>query len=586
MMKLLLLIVLSVPVGLSAWAIAPPALPVAPSLAEMDNGTPYQGLLPAFPGATGYGANALETCRALPMEVIQITDLSNFTAAILSTNPSRYTIVIFRVGGQVSEAQVGDINLGNKNCLYVAGQTAPGQGFQFQRPDSGFLVLLTNAPPYPVAQDIVWRYTRFRVMLSTDLDTPPLSFLHARRVIFDHNSISGTSDSWWGFTPLRGTIEDITMSWNLTCSSRSTAYENSGNTEKYFPNRLRRLTFHHNYGCHASHRYPTVGNGDTTVANTTFGPETYEWLNNLTYRRYGQRLGIIKPGIEADFRGNLIRNAHEDGTGFSDNHVWWYVTSDLKQGACFGPARHPPSSIHMDDNVVIDKDNNVSPTSGYGLMLDKCGSGALPDSVRRATVVTPRPTYDFTIDAAATLNAAILPTVGVYRVLNCDGTWRTAGVRDTRDQEWIDDYNNGTGPTARQFDPFLTPHPTIDPGTPCPDVDGDGMPDEFELVCTGSATALAVDGDISGDGYFNMEEYINGTNADGRTLNWIDNASNEDGYRVERDTGSGFSTLVSLGAGVTTYFDPDARPGHDYRVFAFNATGDSSPTLTVSATCR
>ena len=97
---------------------------------------------------------------------------------------------------------------------------------------------------------------------------------------------------------------------------------------------------------------------------------------------------------------------------------------------------------------------------------------------------------------------------------------------------------------------------------------------------------MAANGDASGDGYLNIEEYANGSNSTGRDLNWMDNSGNEDGFHIERDKGSGFVRFASVGANVTTYFDVDARVGDDYRVVAFNAAGESAPSNIESAACR
>jgi hypothetical protein len=67
------------------------------------------------------------------------------------------------------------------------------------------------------------------------------------------------------------------------------------------------------------------------------------------------------------------------------------------------------------------------------------------------------------------------------------------------------------------------------------------------------------------------------------TLNWIDVAVNESGYRIYRN---GFY-LIELGAGATSYVDvAPASPGSGftYSVEAFNNTGASSPA-TISFAC-
>jgi hypothetical protein len=57
------------------------------------------------------------------------------------------------------------------------------------------------------------------------------------------------------------------------------------------------------------------------------------------------------------------------------------------------------------------------------------------------------------------------------------------------------------------------------------------------------------------------------------SIGWIDQADNEDGYRVYRDDG----LIATLGANATSYTDNPTRPGpHTYEVEAFNTGGASS----------
>lgn len=71
-------------------------------------------------------------------------------------------------------------------------------------------------------------------------------------------------------------------------------------------------------------------------------------------------------------------------------------------------------------------------------------------------------------------------------------------------------------------------------------------------------------------------------------LSWVDNSSNETGFRLEQATAANFSgaTLFALGAGITTYSDTSVAPSttYYYRVFATNGAGDSSASNTVTAT--
>jgi hypothetical protein len=76
-------------------------------------------------------------------------------------------------------------------------------------------------------------------------------------------------------------------------------------------------------------------------------------------------------------------------------------------------------------------------------------------------------------------------------------------------------------------------------------------------------------------------------------LSWIDNSSNESGFKIERCTGAScdgtpgsYSQIAQVGANVTTYSDTTVVPSttYSYRVKAFNSGGDSSYSNSAQAT--
>ena len=57
------------------------------------------------------------------------------------------------------------------------------------------------------------------------------------------------------------------------------------------------------------------------------------------------------------------------------------------------------------------------------------------------------------------------------------------------------------------------------------------------------------------------------------TIGWLDQANDEDGYRVYRDG----AVVATLGANATSYTDNPPKPGpHTYEVEAYNAAGASA----------
>lgn len=70
------------------------------------------------------------------------------------------------------------------------------------------------------------------------------------------------------------------------------------------------------------------------------------------------------------------------------------------------------------------------------------------------------------------------------------------------------------------------------------------------------------------------------------TVSWKDNATDETGYKIERSIeGQQWGLLRSLAANATSYTDTSAQPGNTYyyRVFAYNAKGNSNYSNSVSA---
>jgi titin len=69
------------------------------------------------------------------------------------------------------------------------------------------------------------------------------------------------------------------------------------------------------------------------------------------------------------------------------------------------------------------------------------------------------------------------------------------------------------------------------------------------------------------------------------SLAWLDNATTETGYEVERAISTGsFTLLARLGANARSYTDASVtrRTSHKYRVRAYNAGGASAYSNTVT----
>ena len=68
-------------------------------------------------------------------------------------------------------------------------------------------------------------------------------------------------------------------------------------------------------------------------------------------------------------------------------------------------------------------------------------------------------------------------------------------------------------------------------------------------------------------------------------LTWTDNSNNEDGFKIERSTGSSFTQIATVGPNVRNYASTGlaANKNYSYRVRAYNVRGNSAYSNTVSA---
>jgi titin len=111
-------------------------------------------------------------------------------------------------------------------------------------------------------------------------------------------------------------------------------------------------------------------------------------------------------------------------------------------------------------------------------------------------------------------------------------------------------------------------------------------------VNLGGSSANAVAGPVTTPGLLPaaptfLAATVSGINAPIVNLTWADNSDNETNFRIERATNANFTvglTTFTVGAGVTAFTDTTVLPltEYFYRVIAFNALGDSSPSNTAA----
>jgi hypothetical protein len=106
---------------------------------------------------------------------------------------------------------------------------------------------------------------------------------------------------------------------------------------------------------------------------------------------------------------------------------------------------------------------------------------------------------------AGSLAAALLPTVGCSARLDPDGKW--VPVRDAADERVIAEFRSRTQGMVPATETEVGGYPRIKGGAQYPDANHNGMSDQWEARHRVSGHAA----DADGDGYTNLEEFLNGT---------------------------------------------------------------------------
>lgn len=109
--------------------------------------------------------------------------------------------------------------------------------------------------------------------------------------------------------------------------------------------------------------------------------------------------------------------------------------------------------------------------------------------------------------SASVARSQVLADAGASRRLGATGAWVAA--RDAGDARVVADASNGTGRILDDYADFPG-WPTLSTGTAPLDTDRDGMPDAWEDLQCLDATRRDANLDADGDGYTNLEEFLNG----------------------------------------------------------------------------
>lgn len=431
--------------------------------------------LPAFPGAEGFGA---DTQGGRGGRVIEVTNLSDRGSGSLRdcVEAQGPRTCIFRVAGHISVEQRIEVR---HPYITIAGQTAPGGGITLKIDSSNY-----QGPLVVMTHDVIIRYLRFRPGNgafppvsgegNTNIDAITIgnneSSNQVYNVIIDHCSFSWATDenvNIWNDT------RDLTLQWNIISEA---LYCVKGNAEclskglLISSNGSKRISVHHNLLAHNVGRNPLIESSGIVdlVNNIMHVPRS---VVGAVQDEYGS--------FDSNWVGNYVQAYHELAYGLrklgesSSCSTRYYLKDNIN-------TVHKPSLSDPEANFVLSRNN------------------------ARNCIVTSR------------FSAASVTTTSPFQALNevLDDAGAVLPARDAIDKRVVNDVKNKVYRVIN--DPSeVGGWLSVPSGTPVSDTDHDGMADHWELTHFGTlawGSASDSSSDFDGDGYTDLEEYLNGTN--------------------------------------------------------------------------
>ena len=432
-------------------------LVVAAAIGEPSPAPPSSSPVPAFPGAEGAGAF---TKGGRGGRVLAVTTLADYLPGREAIIPGSLRsvidakgprIVVFRVSGNID---LKDELVVREPFLTIAGQTAPGDG-----------VCLRGSSLVIDAPEVVVRYLRVRPgdIQQRELDSISCS---AHQVILDHCSAS------WGIDETISTNGDsanVTVQWCMITESLNHSVHHKG-SHGYgsLISGPGEITYHHNV--YAYHRSRSPRPGDVLL----------DFRNNLIFG-WGDRAGYSgDENLQMNYIGNFLRP----------------LEYSKRADVAFSPGGLS-ERLYVEGNVLA---GTEARTKNNWLLIRPPDGVEASLAERTLRVSHAFPTSHVTTESAEQAYERILENAGATRP-----------VRDAVDKRVMHQIQTGKG-TLIDSQADVGGWPDLAPGEPPPDSDQDGMADAWETrhqLDSQNASDGAEDAD--GDGYTNVEEYLNDT---------------------------------------------------------------------------
>ncbi len=456
--SLFLLALLACPLDADTATTSPSAPPRAP-IAE-------GAFLPAFPGAEGFGAVA---SGGRGGRVIAVTNLDDsgpgsLRAAIDAEGPRT---VVFRISGNIPLRSNLKLRRGD---LTIAGQTAPGDG----------ICLQNYALSLDGASNVIIRHIRVRPGNVSGRDLDAVGGRSGENIIIDHCSMSWSIDEC---VSIYGGARNVTVQWCLVGESLHQSNHVKGHHGFGGIWGGQNASWHHNLLAHHSSRNPRIPGKCVDQVIDVRNNVIYNWGYNSTY------------GGDGEVLLNLVNNVYKPGPA---------TRSGVRSRVANPSAGSEPNNWWISGNVVV---GSPEVTADNWLGVHPSG-GATPESLRSGAPFPVAPVRTQTAEAAF---ESVLEQAGAILPRRDPVDTRIVEETRTGTARFGETYEGG-GKGIIDSQEAVGGWPELRSTTAPADTDGDGMPDEWELRYSLDPKNPA-DGaqDLDGDGYTNLEEYLNDT---------------------------------------------------------------------------
>ncbi len=414
----------------------------------------------AFPEAEGFGAYAIGGRGG---EVYHVTTLDDEGPGSLrwAVEKEGPRIIVFDISGTIQLKSTLRIE---NPFITIAGQTAPGDGICV-RDDA--IVIETH--------DVIVRYLRCRLGDQGD-DGDALSINEGSDIILDHCSASWSLDETLSASTGEPTLNHVTVQWCFITEALNP--ENHGYGSLIRGTGGAKYTFHHNLYAHNRGRNPRPGNYNHNPH--TEDPEglLLDFRNNVIYNWSGSYAGYNadeESVTHLNYAGNFLIPGPN-----SQNNGKAYRTGS------------PYNRAFFEGNVY----DYTIPNNQWDLVI--FNSSWTPETIQTYKQKQPFETGPIHKEDAWTAFQRVMASGGA-----------SLPNRDEVDARLVNEIQRKTGKIINS-QKEVGGWPSLDTLPPPKDTDQDGMPDLWEITHKlDPQNPEDRNGDQDGDGYINLEEYLN-----------------------------------------------------------------------------